>query len=1009
MDNENNLDVEVKKAKEIQDEFGGDISIPSWMDDPDLFDFGNNDEVTEIVMNNDELDSIIDDVKDSNSKIVNFQNRYDEFLKNKLRDEYKRNKQRIEELNNSVSTTLVDRSSLSKLREAKQSILNKKGVFTDRDMWRLVGIMPQGFKEPLSSLINDKFKTIASTRRLTSEEISMLLKELDRFEAIIKPNIRPEEQEESGKNKWVINDIGSKEDIIDMNDIDVVYVVTNIKKFHSLTGVRTKDIVKCRRAKIENLDLTQAYIDLTYPSEIEIPTPANFLLNKAKAIKIVNRDIWREMGIQEKDSIIYILPYIKVNKMLIVIGDRAVYNEIKHDLNEKLEGIVAGNYSENVDYVRVINNSNSLDTISQEEEELNYNFKTYTNEELEALISENIVTNELINNINIKFPNKVEKPDKDNNENMKSEKLPGSIFIYIMNNIIKESEHQPIAKTYEENKAKIQRKIINGILPRVAIPNQISSLMVDTNYLLGDNSWFYNRMNLVNDNKKLEVLVNFLKGNDDELFKDISIDDILSIPSIPRKSKKKEFIEELEKRVLPYKDIIETDTTKKIKNISNVVDLISYHVDKKLRELDSLDKKDEVVKIVIDYTKGQGINTSEKLSNISQIQTTKEVNEVTIQQLIYSLEFNDNMVIKKSDIPFAVISKLIDKCIERPENKIVTEEVTLDNKIMDSKRYTNETMSILKEILNGNLLIIEPVINRIVDILVTDKLIESLESERVLKRLYNNVDIIVSDVSTISGLINTDKDIKSYVDIITSLVSELYKNNSKVISIFMAILNEEFMSTNYESAKDIVLNDLNKFRVDANSIEFKETVDLKLKELTVSKFIPFSFNEYQDYNIKYRDKIKELLGVLELKETDVELNVKNLKNLIERSNLSYAAYLRTGNVSYLKDINRDYVSADLLMYEDGVNNTVVGEFSPTALLEKYSMEERRDEFEDDDSFDYQSMILEIEKLQPNLKYTLPKPIVDFVENTEIVIPEDTFEYFTNGNTKFDIKIKSKGR
>ena len=97
------------------------------------------------------------------------------------------------------------------------------------------------------------------------------------------------------------------------------------------------------------------------------------------------------------------------------------------------------------------------------------------------------------------------------------------------------------------------------------------------------------------------------------------------------------------------------------------------------------------------------------------------------------------------------------------------------------------------------------------------------------------------------------------------------------------------------------------------------------------------------------------------------------------------------------------------MYEDGVNNTVVGEFSPTALLEKYSMEERRDEFEDDDSFDYQSMILEIEKLQPNLKYTLPKPIVDFVENTEIVIPEDTFEYFTNGNTKFDIKIKSKGR
>lgn len=1006
-----NLEVEIQKAKEIQDEFGGEVSIPSWMDDPDLLDFGDDEETTEVVMNVTELEQIIEDVVESNNKVVTFQDRYDEYLQNKLKDEYNRNKQKIEELNNSVSTTLVDMSSLSKIREAKQSIINKKGEFTDKDTWRLVSIMPQGFKEPLSALISEKFKSIASTRRLSQEEIQMLIDELDRFERIVKPNIRKENQEDkiTSSDRWVINNIGLKEQPINMSDIDVVYVVNSINKYKSITGHRTKDEIVCQRAKIENINLTQSYIDISYPENITIPTPPDYLTNKAKAIKIVNKELWKSMGISEKDSVIYILPYIKVNKMLIVIGDKSVYNEIIYDLDRKLEDIVTGNYTENVDYVRVIGDEKSLEVLSNEQEEFNYTFKMYTNEELEKLISENIITDQLIDNININFPSSAEKPDRDNNEDMKSDKLPGSIFIFEMNNIIRESGYQSIVTVYNTNKAKIQRRLINAILPRIVLPNQIESLLVDSNYLLGDNSWFYKSMERFNDEEKLEVIAGFLRGDNDYLFESVTIDDILSIPSLPRKSKKKLFVEELKKRANPYKDLIETDTSKKVNNISNVMDLINYHVDKRLRELDALSKKTEVNKGIIEYVKGLGLNTNESVLNIESIQLTEEVNGITTQQLIYSLKFNDNSVIRKSDLPYALMANLTDNIKHDKECKLILKESLINNKDMDNKSYSKETVAIIKQILRDEMPILEPIISRIVDIIVTDKLIENIDSEKAVKRIYNNANIIITDVFELSSAVASNKEVAEYVNLLTLILSKLYNSNEKLIGIFLAILNEEIMSIGSERISSIILEDLSKYKVETESAEFKKLMDIKSKELMMSKFIPFSFNEYQKYSKEYKEKIKEIKKTLEVKETHPSINVKNLKNLMERSNLTYAAYLRTGNSDYIKDINRDYVSAELLMFEDGVDNIIVGEYSPTAMLEKYNMEDRRDEFEDDESFDYQSMILEIEKSNPNLKYTLPKPVVDFIENTEIVVPQDMYEYFTNSDTKFDISITNKGR
>ena len=136
-----------------------------------------------------------------------------------------------------------------------------------------------------------------------------------------------------------------------------------------------------------------------------------------------------------------------------------------------------------------------------------------------------------------------------------------------------------------------------------------------------------------------------------------------------------------------------------------------------------------------------------------------------------------------------------------------------------------------------------------------------------------------------------------------------------------------------------------------------------------------------------------------------ELTNINDSNLKERNNIAYKAYLKTGNTKYLNGINRDYVDVDLLISEQNIP----GEYSPTEMLEKYNMEDKRSMFETDNVFDYQDMILEIEKINPNIKYELPIPIVDMVESTEMIVPEDTAKFFINDNSKFNIIIKTKGR
>lgn len=1001
---ENNKENDIKLAEEIADEMDATV-VPSWSDDMDMnldldsfFGEDENESEEENTINIDEnaAISLADNIIQENNTLVDFSIAYETYLQKKAIRNHLDYRKNIDKMSKSINRSLVDKSILKKISDIKQKLLIDGYVRTQGDLLNLLNEIPTEYLYGITDEIQKNLHLVAQSKVLDKDDINKVIEILTLRENIISPNIKVKEKDNTinPNDIGIVNSLSVESKKLHMEDIDVIYAVNEINHKMNSSNEIVMDEIKCSRSTILNDKLTSAYVDINYPDNIKISTKGNSLSKSSYALRIINTDILNEMDNGKKVTKLYKLPYIFINKILIILPDIAIYNEIKYNLDKKLDESLINYNSKDVDYVKVIENGDSLNilTTKSELEDSTEEFMMYTNEELGKIVNSEVFSKKLVDGISVGLEDVSSKSINSNNTTIKSNNLSKSIMISTLTKYI--SKENNISKTYSENKEEIQRDLIKSIIPRISTYNQLNKYIVDANYMLGDNSWFIENITDEKTSKiKSKELIDFINGENNGLFKDVTVDSIMSIPSFKNKSKMNELTSKLFKLSVEINDIInDNDKVEINESFSNIDGMV-----KEILKIDYGIVENEYITPILNYIKS--IFNKDEIITIKSININEKYNNVNLNKLNYALEYNDYSVTPKDEIPYQYL-KLFDIKFNISEKSQINIENT-------NWRYSgipsdSNFISILMNILNGKTTIQEPIIRRILSILVTDRYRESLSNERAIKRVIDNTDIILTDIDEIEEL-KKDSRFKYYIIAIESIISLLSINNESEL-ILKGIFNEELSTLTKSKAEELLSKALDGYKYDKDSLEYKDLLDAKSELLLLESVLPLSTKEYCDLNNevnKFQNMYIKSLDKVEKREL-TNINDSNLK---ERNNIAYKAYLKTGNTKYLNGINRDYVDVDLLISEQNIP----GEYSPTEMLEKYNMEDKRSMFETDNVFDYQDMILEIEKINPNIKYELPIPIVDMVESTEMIVPEDTAKFFINDNSKFNIIIKTKGR
>ena len=189
--------------------------------------------------------------------------------------------------------------------------------------------------------------------------------------------------------------------------------------------------------------------------------------------------------------------------------------------------------------------------------------------------------------------------------------------------------------------------------------------------------------------------------------------------------------------------------------------------------------------------------------------------------------------------------------------------------------------------------------------------------------------------------------------------------------------------------------------VDKEYLEISEITLMGKYIAALSDILGFNLSIYYTKQMNNRiDEIKS--GMKKLSASEMYSFTPSADR--RRANVLYKAYLNSQNKKMLKDVNRDLVDMELLIQEPKADGSGGGEFSRYNLIKEYELEEKTLSPEDSADLDYFYTILTIEKYNPEIYDTLPRPIIEYMEKGRVL--EDRYkndDLFKT--TRFKLKIK----
>lgn len=189
--------------------------------------------------------------------------------------------------------------------------------------------------------------------------------------------------------------------------------------------------------------------------------------------------------------------------------------------------------------------------------------------------------------------------------------------------------------------------------------------------------------------------------------------------------------------------------------------------------------------------------------------------------------------------------------------------------------------------------------------------------------------------------------------------------------------------------------------VDKEYLEISEITLMGKYIAALSDILGFNLSIYYTKQMNNRiDEIKS--GMKKLSASEMYSFTPSADR--RRANALYKAYLNSQNKKMLKDVNRDLVDMELLIQEPKADGSGGGEFSRYNLIKEYELEEKTLSPEDSNDLDYFYTILTIEKYNPEIYDTLPRPIIEYMEKGRVL--EDRYkndDLFKT--TRFKLKIK----
>lgn len=244
-------------------------------------------------------------------------------------------------------------------------------------------------------------------------------------------------------------------------------------------------------------------------------------------------------------------------------------------------------------------------------------------------------------------------------------------------------------------------------------------------------------------------------------------------------------------------------------------------------------------------------------------------------------------------------------------------------------------------------------------------------------------------------------------DILSLFVEEIL-NQLCVSNIEYALIQDsialKLFYQNRNVAKRNIEKQLEEYYIEPSEL-LDEAIDLQnlLYWIEAVQVLPMELHtEVRKDRMIVLEKLKKTLNVKPVNvESQKELDMKK-----QRSNAYYKLFLDSGNIKYLKDVDRNFVDFELLTRQPTAEpGSIGGEFSTTELVQLYDLEEDLDGKISD--YEYVDIILIAEKKNPKIIETLPEPVVRFVEkDTTVSVLDPAVIETLRKDSSFNLNYKS---